>query len=75
VDALADCLRRLAADPAYRRRLGGAARQKVLTKHLWVHNAQAVLDLIERQTGSFIANSVRAPRATGNEKTGNRAIG
>jgi glycosyltransferase involved in cell wall biosynthesis len=53
VDELAECLRKLAADMDYRARLGQAARQKVLTKHLWVHNAQAVLDLIERQTASW----------------------
>lgn len=46
-DGLTECLRALAADEARRKALGAAARRKVLSRHLWVHNAQAVLDLIQ----------------------------
>jgi glycosyltransferase involved in cell wall biosynthesis len=57
VDDLARCLRTLAGDAEYRRRLGRAAREQVLAKHLWVHNAQAVLDLIERQRAMSAAGA------------------
>lgn len=38
-------LRRLLVDPAARREMGRQARARVLARHLWKHNAQAVLDL------------------------------
>ena len=46
---LARCLRDLVADPERRRALGAAARRKVLSCHQWVHNAQAVLELIAQE--------------------------
>jgi len=46
VDALAASLDRLLSDPEERLQMGRAAREKVLTRHLWVHNAQAVVDLL-----------------------------
>jgi glycosyltransferase involved in cell wall biosynthesis len=70
LDGLAGCLRTLAANPDYRLRLGEAARRKVLTRHLWVHNAQAVVDLIERQSELFTAKTQRTPRTAEGGRTG-----
>jgi glycosyltransferase involved in cell wall biosynthesis len=47
IDSLRACLRRLVEDPSYRRRLGDAAREKVRTRHQWVHNAAAVVELAQ----------------------------
>jgi glycosyltransferase involved in cell wall biosynthesis len=44
--ALESCLRSLIEDEALRRRLGEAGRRRVLSRHLWEHNAQAVVDLV-----------------------------
>ncbi|MGV3721327.1 MAG: glycosyltransferase family 4 protein, partial [Actinomycetota bacterium] len=38
-------LRKLLADPEGRRAVGAAARRRVLSRHLWKHNAQAVVEL------------------------------
>jgi glycosyltransferase involved in cell wall biosynthesis len=75
LDDLAGCLRGLAADPDYRIRLGEAARRKVLAKHLWVHNARAVVELIERRTESFTAKTRRTQRNTKKGRAGERPIG
>jgi glycosyltransferase involved in cell wall biosynthesis len=60
--ALTACLRSLLADAAYREELGRAGRRKVLEKHLWVHNAQAVLGLVARVPESEPAAAVPAPQ-------------
>ncbi len=44
-------LRALLSDPGLRERLGVAAREKVLTQHLWKHNARRVLDLLATTQG------------------------
>ncbi len=44
-EALTACLRSLVADEQTREAMGHAARQKVLSRHLWVHNAAEVLEL------------------------------
>lgn len=46
-DSLRGCLHTLVADPAFRTRLGEAARNKVQNRHQWVHNAQAVTELAQ----------------------------
>jgi glycosyltransferase involved in cell wall biosynthesis len=45
VEGLTRCLRTLATDSQFRGKLARAARERVLTRHLWVHNAQAAVDL------------------------------
>lgn len=46
VDGLTECLRALLEDPDLRREMGRAARNRVVTRHLWVHNAEAVVALL-----------------------------
>jgi glycosyltransferase involved in cell wall biosynthesis len=52
LDGLTECLRTLAADRERRLSLGAAARQKVLSHHQWIHNAQAVLELLGSPSGT-----------------------
>lgn len=44
-EALADALRQLLQDPQRRTEMGEQARSKVLARHQWIHNAQAVVEL------------------------------
>ncbi len=46
--ALAAALRRVLADAELRRRLGNAARDTVLARRTWLHNARAVTGLFEQ---------------------------
>lgn len=46
--ALADEIRRLAADPVLRARLGAAARLSILDKHTWICNAARVVEAFEK---------------------------
>jgi glycosyltransferase involved in cell wall biosynthesis len=36
------------ADPEKRRRLGVAARQNIMERHTWRHNAKRVIDLVQK---------------------------
>jgi glycosyltransferase involved in cell wall biosynthesis len=58
-EELTGCLRELLQDPERRRRMGRAAREKVLGRHLWVHNARAVVELArgERRYETAIAQT------------------
>lgn len=47
LDGLTRCLRTLLADPERRKAMGEAAHRKVMSKHQWVHNAEAAIRLIE----------------------------
>ena len=46
--AFCESLRRLLEEDELRRRLGERARQDVLEKHTWMHNARRVMDGVER---------------------------
>lgn len=59
--ALTACLRRLLEDSSLREALGAAARRKVLSRHLWVHNAQAVLNLARPSVPEQAAPAVPEP--------------
>lgn len=48
VGDLAATLQRLVESPTWRKELGAAARQKILTKHLWSHNAENVILQLRR---------------------------
>jgi len=45
--SLQNCLRAMVSDPAFRLRLGQAARAKVRSRHQWIHNAEAVIQLAQ----------------------------
>ncbi len=45
-DGLEDGIDRLLSEPAARRRMAAAARARVLERHLWVHNAAAIMDRV-----------------------------
>jgi glycosyltransferase involved in cell wall biosynthesis len=47
VSDLSACLHRLLSSPETRKRLGASARSKVLNQHQWIHNAQAVIDIVD----------------------------
>lgn len=51
VEDLASCLQLLLRDAGLRDTLGRAAREKVLRRHQWIHNARAVLDLSRASAG------------------------
>lgn len=63
---LTRCLRSLLADPTRRRQLGSQARQKVLNRHLWRHNAQAVVDLV-CSPGRPLPDATAAPPTHGEQ--------
>lgn len=54
-DALFDTLSRLASDEVLRKRLGTAARQRVLERHLWVHNSERIASLAAESTRAAAA--------------------
>ena len=47
LEALTRSLRELLADPERRRALGEAAHAKIMARHLWVHNARVVVELVQ----------------------------
>jgi glycosyltransferase involved in cell wall biosynthesis len=44
-------LRKLLSDPEHRKLMGAAARRRVLARHLWRHNAEAVVELARPAPG------------------------
>lgn len=57
--ALTGCLRALVSDPDRMRRMGEAARAKVLGEHQWVHNARTTLSLLPHLQGAPAPEEVR----------------
>jgi len=64
-EELAGCLRRLLADASLRERLGTAARRKVLSQHLWEHNAHSVVALAlgDQRSADYAGGTARASAA------------
>jgi glycosyltransferase involved in cell wall biosynthesis len=58
VDAIAERLARLAADPALRARMGAAGRRLVAARYEWRENAAGMADLYGRLTASSRAGTI-----------------
>ena len=54
-ESLTECLRALLADPERRQRIGRTARDRVLSAHLWVHNAERAVALIQPGAGTPVS--------------------
>lgn len=64
VEALADALRKLLADPSARAEMGRASRRRALAEYGWRSSAQAYLALLESLSSGVVSQSSAAPEAS-----------